>query len=532
MYQALYRVWRPQTFSDMVGQTAIVRTLRNQVRLGRTAHAYLFCGSRGTGKTSAAKIMARAVNCEHPNDGDPCGECAACQSILSGASMDVVEMDAASNSGVDQIRELLEKVDYPPQFGRYKVYIIDEVHMLSTAAFNALLKTIEEPPSYMIFILATTEPQKVPATILSRCQRFDFGRFTMEELIGRMKQAAEGQPVTEEAYALIAQSAEGGMRDALSLLDMCLGMGGEVTEESVRLVLGAADSQILFDLADRIAAEDAAGALATVDRLYAMGADVTVFLRDFGRHIRSLTAARLCGPEALGGMSAERAERYVQQAARFSARKLTRVMEIILRAESDTRWASSPRAVLETAVLRACDPPESQDVTALLERIDTLETRLKALESGAARIPAPAQSTVQSPAPAGPSGQSASSVRPQPAPAPTGSEAEIWKRAVAKLRAETPQLSFLSKGRFQGVRDGAYVVAFQPQDEYFLSMLNRDASHQLIIGALAACGAANAEFRAELLKDRAAEKRATEAEQNMQTLFDVFGRDAVQVSDS
>ena len=531
MYQALYRVWRPQTFSDMVGQTAIVRTLRNQVRLGRTAHAYLFCGSRGTGKTSAAKIMARAVNCEHPNDGDPCGQCMSCQSILSGASMDVVEMDAASNSGVDQIRDLLEKVDYPPQFGRFKVYIIDEVHMLSAAAFNALLKTIEEPPAYMIFILATTEPQKVPATILSRCQRFDFGRFTMEELIGRMKLAAQGQPVTEEAYTLIAQSAEGGMRDALSLLDMCLGMGGEVTEESVRLVLGAADSQILFDLADHIAAGDAAAAMTTIDRLYSMGSDVTVFLRDFGRHMRYLTTARLCGAAALTGMSAERAERYAKQAEMFSAQKLMRVMEYILHAESDTRWASSPRSVLEMAVLRACDPPEGQDVTALLERIDTLETRLKAIESGAVAVCA-SGAPAQQPAASGTSDKQPAAAGSVPAqPAPPASEAEVWKRTVAKVKAEQAQLSFIQRGRFQGVRDGAYTVAFQPQDEFYLTLLDNDRSRRIIGDALLACGAETGQVRVELLRDKAAEQRQIQSEQSMQTLFDTFGRDAVQVSD-
>ena len=529
MYQALYRVWRPQTFSDMVGQTAIVRTLRNQVRMGRTAHAYLFCGSRGTGKTSAAKIMARAVNCERPNDGDPCGECAACKGILTGTNMDVVEMDAASNSGVDQIRDLLEKVDYPPQFGKFKVYIIDEVHMLSAAAFNALLKTIEEPPEYMIFILATTEPQKVPATILSRCQRFDFGRFTMEELIGRMKQAAQGAPVTEEAYTLIAQSAEGGMRDALSLLDMCLGMGGEVTEESVRLVLGAADSQILFDLAESIAAGDAAAAMGTVDRLYGMGSDVTVFLRDFGRHMRYLTTARLCGAEALTGMSAERADRYAKQAERFSVQKLTRVMENVLHAESDTRWASSPRSVLEMAVLRSCDPPETQDVTALLERIDTLESRLRAIESGAVTVRAAA-----APAPAGREAERPPREQAAGAPAlpePPKSEAEVWKRTVAKLKAEQAQFSYVQRGRFMGVKDGAYVLAFQPQDDFYLSLINSDAARKAIGAALLACGAATGEFRAELLKDKAAEQREAQAEQSMRTLFDTFGRDNVQVSD-
>ena len=231
MYQALYRVWRPKTFSEMVGQEAIVRTLRNQVMSGRIAHAYLFCGSRGTGKTSAARILTRAINCETPRDGDPCGECASCKTIDSGASFDVYEMDAASNSRVEEIRELLEKVDYPPQFGKYKVYIIDEVHMLSNAAFNALLKTLEEPPEYMVFILATTEPQKLPSTILSRCQRYDFGRYSEEQIAGHLKKVVEqsGETAEPEALELVARAAEGGMRDALSILDMCMGSGEKIT---------------------------------------------------------------------------------------------------------------------------------------------------------------------------------------------------------------------------------------------------------------------------------------------------------------
>ena len=227
-YQALYRALRPETFSDMVGQKAIVRTLQNQIISEHVAHAYLFCGSRGTGKTSAAKIMARAVNCPNTNNGDPCLTCPSCVTIGNNASLDVVEMDAASNSRVEEIRDLLEKVAYPPQFGKKKVYIIDEVHMLSTSAFNALLKTLEEPPTYMVFILATTEPQKIPATILSRCQRFDFTRFTEPEMVGRMQHATlslsqrlnKPLAVAQDAYELIAQEAQGGMRDALSLLDM------------------------------------------------------------------------------------------------------------------------------------------------------------------------------------------------------------------------------------------------------------------------------------------------------------------------
>ena len=224
-YQALYRRYRPARFDDFVGQEAIIRTLRSQVMSGRIAHAYLFCGTRGTGKTSTAKVFARAVNCENPDRGEPCGQCAACRALSAESSLDILEIDAASNNGVDEIRDLREKVKYPPQSGRYRVYIIDEVHMLSQGAFNALLKTLEEPPAYVVFILATTEPQKLPATILSRCQRFDFGRIPAHQIIARLRVALEegGIRAEEAALSRIARAAEGGMRDAWSILDMCLG---------------------------------------------------------------------------------------------------------------------------------------------------------------------------------------------------------------------------------------------------------------------------------------------------------------------
>ncbi len=238
-YQALYRQWRPRDFSHMVGQQAVIETLRHQVISNRIAHAYLFCGSRGTGKTSTAKILAKAVNCENPQNGDPCGACPNCLRADNDETLDIMEIDAASNNGVDEIRDLRDTVKYPPQFGNYKVYIIDEVHMLSPSAFNALLKTLEEPPAHIVFILATTEPQKLPATILSRCQRFDFGRISVPDITGRLREAVDGAggTATDGALMLIARAAEGGMRDALSILDMCLGYGGSVDEALVHTVL-------------------------------------------------------------------------------------------------------------------------------------------------------------------------------------------------------------------------------------------------------------------------------------------------------
>ena len=259
-YQALYRAWRPDTFTEIVGQDAVTRTLKRQVTTGRIAHAYLFCGTRGTGKTSAAKVLARAINCLNPRDGDPCGECEICRTLRQENSMDVVEIDAASNNGVDEIRDLREKVKYPPALTKYKVYIIDEVHMLSTGAFNALLKTLEEPPKHVVFILATTEPQRLPATILSRCQRFDFHRISMEVIIERLMVVLGGigRSASEEALNEIARAAEGAMRDALSLLDVCLSYtDGEVTGQLARDVLGTAGRAAMFDFADALIEGDA-----------------------------------------------------------------------------------------------------------------------------------------------------------------------------------------------------------------------------------------------------------------------------------
>ena len=321
-YQALYRQWRPVDFSSMVAQEAIVATLRNQITTGRIAHAYLFCGSRGTGKTSTAKIMSRAINCEKPQNGDPCGECESCRRLLADESLDVMEIDAASNNGVDEIRDLRETVKYPPQQGKYKVYIIDEVHMLSASAFNALLKTLEEPPAHVVFILATTEPQKLPATILSRCQRFDFGRIPAGQIAGRLRQAAEGAgaSATDSALNMIARAAEGGMRDALSILDMCLGYRNDVDEELVRNVLGTSDKGFLFRFADALEAQDAAMLMSMIDELMRGGREPMVFAKDVSQHLRALLMAKCCGEDlaALLDLTQEDAAEYAEQAEAFT----------------------------------------------------------------------------------------------------------------------------------------------------------------------------------------------------------------------
>ena len=532
-YQALYRRFRPKTFSDMVGQKAVVQTLRNQVRTNRVAHAYLFCGSRGTGKTSAAKILSRAVNCLDPRDGDPCGECACCRSILAGSSLDVAEFDAASNSRVEQMRDLLAQVDYPPQSGKKKVYIIDEVHMLSNSAFNALLKTLEEPPEYMIFILATTDPQKVPATILSRCQRFDFGRFTEEELTERMRLAAGDARVTDEAYALIAQSAEGGMRDALSLLDMCLGVGGDVTEDSVRAVLGAVDRSFLFAFADALARGDRAEALRMTEELFARGNDVSVFLRDLNRHMRLVMMARVGGADSLRGVSPENAARYREQAELFSPERLVRLLDLILHAEADARWASSPRAVLEVCVLRASEKPEDQDARALLERIEELEIRLAGIQSGRVPVRAAAPHPASS-ASAAPAAPSAAAPQPEEEEEPVSeSDAEIWNRTAKELCREYPLLSMVRQGSFGG-RDGNVWLLVFPKEKAvpYVAMLNGEKNKALIEQCLAESGAEDPVFRAASAAERPKKKNRPEADRNLDMLSGIFGRENIQVSDS
>ena len=291
-YTALYRKWRPTTFDDVKGQDHIVQTLQNQITSQRIGHAYLFCGTRGTGKTSIAKIFARAVNCEHPQDGSPCNECPTCRGILSGSSLNVVEIDAASNNGVENIREIREQVQYPPTEGKYRVYIIDEVHMLSTGAFNALLKTLEEPPSYVIFILATTEVHKIPITVLSRCQRYDFKRISIPTLVARLKELtdAEGIQVEEKALSYIAKAADGSMRDALSLLDQCVAFhyGKLLTYDNVLEVLGAVDTTVFSSLFRAVVQKDTKACIYQLEDLVNQGRELGQFVNDFIWYMRNL----------------------------------------------------------------------------------------------------------------------------------------------------------------------------------------------------------------------------------------------------
>ncbi|MER2056360.1 MAG: DNA polymerase III subunit gamma/tau, partial [Clostridia bacterium] len=395
-YRALYREWRPKDFSHVVGQNAIIDTLRNQVVNRRIAHAYLFCGSRGTGKTSTAKILAKAINCLDPQKGDPCGKCENCLRTENEETLDVIEIDAASNNGVDEMRELRETVKYPPQYGNYKVYIIDEVHMLSTSAFNALLKTLEEPPAHVVFILATTEPQKLPETILSRCQRFDFGRIPLSGITGRLKEAAEGSgaKVSDGALMMIARAAEGGMRDALSILDMCLGYSDDVDEKLVRSILGTSDAGFLFEFCGAMGDQDAGKAFGMIDRLMKDGKDPAVFARDVSRHVRALLYAKT-SPDELANVldiTEEEAAEFVRQSVGMTVTRLMKILDLFMALDTEMRYSSSPRLALENATLKCCLRIEETDPQALCDRIEELEKKIaelsKRIENGATAVPA------------------------------------------------------------------------------------------------------------------------------------------------
>ena len=363
MYRALYRKWRPQRFEDVVGQRGIVTALRNQIATGRVGHAYLFTGVRGTGKTTCAKIFAKAVNCLHPQNGDPCGECEICKGIDNGSILDVVEMDAASNNGVDDIRDLRDETAYTPSACQYKVYIIDEVHMLSTAAFNALLKTLEEPPAHVIFILATTEIQKVPATILSRCQRYDFTRIGPEDIAQRVEYIAgeEHLELTSDGAELIARLADGALRDALSILDTCAGVTAKIDADVVRRMAGVTDRSYLFRISDALEAQDGAAALAQLAQLRQQSVDVKRLTEELIAHYRTLMLAALPGGQALlSGVSPEEEAQYLEKGPQLGQREAIRAIRTLGTALEHMTRGSDQRIELELALFSLSEPPQQR----------------------------------------------------------------------------------------------------------------------------------------------------------------------------
>lgn len=389
-YTALYRKWRPATFDDVKGQDAIVKTLQNQILSNRVGHAYLFCGTRGTGKTSVAKIMAKAVNCQNPKNGNPCGECPCCREISTGSSMNVIEIDAASNNGVDNIREIKENVAYSPTNAKYKVYIIDEVHMLSQGAFNALLKTLEEPPSYVIFILATTEAHKIPVTIISRCQRYDFKRIAIDTLVSRLNQIMEAEDikVEEKAVRYIAKIAEGGMRDAISLLDQCAAfyLGEEITYENTLEVLGAVDTGVFSTFLRAIVAQSVVDAIHVIDTITVQGRDLSQFVIDFTWYLRNVLMVKCSNDaEEVVDITAENLALLKEEAKAIESDTLIRYIRIFSELSNELRYDAGKRILIEIAVIKICRPQMEKDYESVLERVRVLEQRI---ESGDFENPA------------------------------------------------------------------------------------------------------------------------------------------------
>lgn len=379
-YMALYRKWRPDEFQEVKGQEHIVTTLKNQIKHDRIGHAYLFCGTRGTGKTTIAKLMAKAVNCENPVDGSPCNECPSCKAIAAGTSMNVIEIDAASNNGVDNIRQINSAVQYSPQSGKYLVYIIDEVHMLSIGAFNALLKTLEEPPAYVKFILATTEAHKIPITILSRCQRYDFRRISIETISDRLSELLERENIkaTKEALAYVAKAADGSMRDALSILDQCIAfnLGEELTYDKVLETIGAVDIEVYIKLLAAIRDSDTTVAVDIIDQAIWQGKDLTQLISEFTGFIRNVLMLKL-DPDMSVDITSDNVDRLIDMGESFTEGMLINYINILQEASAKISYATAKRIILEVAIIKMCKPQMQQGVDALEKRIEELEQKLE-----------------------------------------------------------------------------------------------------------------------------------------------------------
>lgn len=402
MYQVLYRKWRPTVFEDVVGQPQVTVTLRNELKAGRISHAYLFTGSRGTGKTTCAKILSKAVNCLSPQDGDPCGACEICRGIDSGSILDIVEIDAASNNGVDNIRMLREEANFTPANAKYRVYIIDEVHMLSISAFNALLKTLEEPPAHVIFILATTEVHKLPATILSRCQRFDFRRIPPKEIADRLTYIAEQEHVKLElpAAMLIARLADGALRDALSILDQCIGVSDCVTEETVRKTVGLVGRDHLFALADSVFRKDASAAMEVVDHLHNASKDMARLCEELSAHFRALMLMKTVKkPGEILTVTEDELEKLREQAAQTTLAGILHALDVLQETVDRMNRGGNKRVELEMSLIRLCAKELDTSNEALLRRIEALECGIPAAPPISKTKPPQAENPAQNPLP-------------------------------------------------------------------------------------------------------------------------------------
>lgn len=467
VYQALYRKWRPKVFEDVAGQPHITNTLKNELENGRLAHAYIFTGPRGTGKTTCAKILAKAANCQNLRNGDPCNECESCRGIDSGSVLDVVEIDAASNNGVDNIRDLREETAFTPVSSKYRVYIIDEAHMLSAGAFNALLKTLEEPPAYVIFILATTEAHKIPATILSRCQRFNFKRIPTADIVARLSAIAQGEQIKAEpaALSLIARLSDGGLRDAVSLLDQCA--GGAVTEAAVSEAAGVADKTCVADIAAALAARDAAAVLRLVGGLYDSSKDLSRLCEELIWHFRDLMVAKTLGDGAAEflSLSPEDAEKLLKNSQDFTPEAALHIMDGLRETAERMRRSPSRRAELEMGLLKICRPETDASLPAILRRLSDMEAKLRTggipVVPAGRIVPSTDEKTRAADAPA-PSAMPAGPETPAQTepPGETGPDEPFaeWPEVLSELAATDPPLRGVLDGSSAILRGGHILV--------------------------------------------------------------------------
>ena len=464
-YQALYRKFRPVSFDDVKGQDHIVKTLQNQVKADRVGHAYLFCGTRGTGKTTIAKILARTVNCEAPVNGNPCGQCAMCKSIAAGTSMNVIEIDAASNNGVDNIREIVEEVSFSPAEGKYKVYIIDEVHMLSNGAFNALLKTLEEPPSYVIFILATTEAHKIPITILSRCQRYDFKRISLETIVDRLRELMQEEKIEVEEKALryVAKAGDGSMRDALSILDQCIAFhfGETLTYDMVLDVLGAVDNEVFGRLLHCLADKNIIGAITLLEEIIMQGRELTQFIADFIWYLRNLLLLKSSDDISdVIEVSSENLQLMKEDANILSDNALMRYIRIFSELQGQLRYATAKRIMIEMTFIKICKPAMESKPDALLERIKDLERKLERGEFVAAQGAPQAAGTTNG-SPAGGMAVSSSVKVELPKAIPEDVKEAVGRWGEIKEQIPQPMRTYLSGAKLSLGKDGRMLIVIE-----------------------------------------------------------------------
>jgi DNA polymerase-3 subunit gamma/tau len=496
-YNALYRKFRPEKFGEIIGQPHITTILLNQIRSGRVAHAYLFSGSRGTGKTSTARILARAVNCLSPENGEPCGKCEAC---LAEDPVDIIEMDAASNSRVEEMRALIERADFAPLSLKTKVYIIDEAHMLTKNASNALLKTLEEPPAHVVFILATTEPQALPATIVSRCQRFEFHRLSVSDMVGSMKKSLSsiGAHIDDEGLIAIARAAEGGMRDCLSIADQCISFcGGSVSADDVMTVLGSVNSGMLAKMTDAMIDSDAPRVMRLVGEIVASGRDLGVFAMDLASHFRALLLTKICGDcKDILDCTDEMMRDYKLQAERISKERAERAVEELLKLQLDLKLVTTPRTLVESTLLRVIRPEDEKTLIAITDRMNELEGSIKhvaeeakeAARHIASEPREKAQAAPEAPAPA--EAKEEAQVMPAPAeetsnvPDLTPDADELFSKLRAAVQEVDPSLYYaLATSQAHWLKDGALHICYDKMSVNMYEYVSSAASKLTILEA-------------------------------------------------